>query len=96
MLISRKKRQKRWDFKPISVLNTSLKIILKVLANRLGRFCEILLGDIVEDHQTGVLKGRNILYSIATAQDTLHFTKRNKTRGFMLKLDFKKTYNTVE
>jgi len=44
----------------------------------------------------GFIKGRNILKSIAIAQEVIQFTKRNKTSGFMLKLDFKKAHDMVD
>ena len=49
------------DFRPISVLNASVKIISKVLANRLS---EVLV-DCIDDNLSGFLKGRSILESIA-------------------------------
>ena len=58
------------DFRTISVLNSSVKIISKVLTNRLRD----VLGDIIEEHQTGFLKGRSTLDSIATAQKIIKFT----------------------
>ena len=38
----------------------------------------------------------SILDSIATTQEVIQFTKRNKEPGFMLKLDFEQAYDTVE
>jgi len=80
------------DFRPISVLNGSVKIISKVLANMLREVLEV----IIDDHQSGFLKGRNTLNFVATAQEVIQFTKRNKIPRFMLKLDFEKTYDTVK
>ena len=53
------------DFRPISALNASVKIISKILANRLRE----ILGGIIEDHhhQSGFLKGKNTVEVIATA-----------------------------
>ena len=69
-----------------------MKITSKVLANRLSE----VLGDCIDDNLFGFLKDRSILESIAAAQEVIQFTKRNKVPGYMLKLDFKKGYNTVE
>ena len=80
------------DFRPISVLNASVKIISNVLANKIID----VLGDTIDDHQTGFLKSRSILESIDTAQEVIHFTKRHKKSGFLLKFDFEKAYDTVE
>ena len=66
-----------------------MKIITKALANRLRE----VLGDMIDDNQTGFF-GRNILESIAAAQEVIQFNKRNKTPRFMLKLDFEKTYDS--
>ena len=64
------------NFRPIRVLNASVNILVKVLANRLRN----LLGDIIDDHQSGFLKGRSILDSIATAQEVNQFSKGTKTQ----------------
>jgi len=80
------------DFRPISILNASVKIISKVLANRLR---EVLEG-FIDDQQSEFLKGRSILESIATAQEVIQFAKRNKTPGFIMKLDFEKAYDMAE
>ena len=80
------------DFKPISVLNASVKIISKVIANKLSE----VLGNFIDDNLFGFLKGRSILESIAAAQEVIQFTKRNKVSGYMLKLNFEKAYDTME
>ena len=80
------------DFRPISVLNVSVKILTKVLANRRKN----VLGDIINDHQSGFLKGRCILDSIASTQQVIQFSKRNGNSGYMLKPNFEKAYDTVE
>ena len=79
------------DFKPISVLNAYIKILSKILTNYLRG----VRGVIIDDHQSGFLKGRSVLESIASAQEVIQFSKRIKIPGFMLKLDFEKAYDTV-
>ena len=93
VLISKKgKAREVGDFRPISVLNASLKIISKVLAKRILD----VLGDTIDDHRIGFLKVKSTLESIAAAKDVIQFTKRNKALGFILKLDFEKAYDTTE
>jgi len=58
------------DFRTIGVSNASVKIISKVFANMLRN----VLGEFISDHQTGFLKGRSILESIAPAQEVIQFT----------------------
>ena len=76
------------DFRPISMLQDHLQ----GFANRLRE----VLGELIEDHQSGFLKGRNSLDSIAIAQEVIQFSTRNKLSGFTLKLDFEKAYDMVE
>jgi len=80
------------DYRPISVLNASVKIISKVLTNRLRE----VLGDIIDDNQTTFLKDWSILKSIAARQEVIQFPKRNKVPGCILNLDFEKAYDTVK
>lgn len=44
------------DFKPISLLNTSMKIITKILANRL----HLVLPNLIQKNQYGFIKARLI------------------------------------
>ena len=53
------------------------------------------MGELVEDHQLGFLRG-NSLDSIARTQEVIQFSKRNKVPVFMLKLDFETAYGMVE
>jgi len=69
-----------------------LKIVSKIPANRLRK----VLGNIIEDHQSGFLKGRSTFDSVGTTQEVIQFAKRNKVPGFMLKPDFEKASDMVE
>jgi len=51
------------EFKPISVMNSLVKILSKVLANKLRD----VLREFIGEHQTGFSKDRCILESIANA-----------------------------
>jgi len=66
------------ELKLISVLNVSVKILSKVLANHFRN----VLGKFIDNYQSGFLKGRSILDSIAFAQKAIQFFKRNKIPGF--------------
>ena len=57
-LVAKKENPKCMNyFRPISLLNTSIKIITKLLANRLQR----VIPQIVHDNQHGFIKGKSIL-----------------------------------
>lgn len=56
------------NFRPISILNLISKIISKVLANQLGK----VLPEIISDHQTAFIKGRQIFENFIAARETLH------------------------
>ena len=59
-----------------------MKIISKFLANILSS----ILNDIIDDHQSSFIKGRNILDYMATTQEVTQFLARQKRSGFLLKL----------
>ena len=85
MIIPKKEGAKKvGNFRSISVLNVSIKIISKILANRLRD----VMGHLLDDHQSGFLKVICTLDSITIAQEVIQFNKRKKISGFMLKLDF--------
>lgn len=68
-----------------------MKIILKILANRL----KLALLFIISPEQTGFMKDRNISDGIIITSEIIHSIKLKKTRGVILKLDFEKAFDTV-
>lgn len=79
------------EFRPISLINFTMKILLKAMANRLGR----VMGSIVSGHQTAFIKGRNISEGIFLASEISHSIINKKCRGVILKIDFAKAFDTV-
>lgn len=80
------------DYRPIALLNSTIKKVSKILANKLVLKLKIL----VMDYQTDFIAGRNILEGVATTYEVIYYYKKSKTNGFMLKLDFGKAYNMID
>lgn len=79
------------DFRPISLINSTVKILLKVLASRLATHMEYL----ISDTQTGFIKGRQASDSIFIVKEVAHFIQKRNSRGMILKLVFEKAFDTV-
>jgi hypothetical protein len=79
------------NWRPISLLNTDYKIIAKVLATRLQE----VLPSIVNNDQSGYLKGRYIGQNIRILEDVSFFTKHNNLPGVLLSIDFEKAFDCL-
>lgn len=73
-------------YRPISLINSSLKILSKVLANRLGK----VLSSLVEPEQSAFMKGRCVLDNIATAEELIFSIHNRRLPGHILKVDLLK------
>lgn len=80
------------DYRPISVINTVVKIITKVFANRLQAHLPLL----VAQNQTAFVKGRSMMESFLVAREFLTFYKTQKLPTILYKVDFEKAFDTVD
>ena len=79
------------DFRPISLVGSLYKIIVKVLANRLKG----VLNKVISKTQSAFIKGRQILDLILIANESLDSRRRSGEPSILCKMDVEKAYNHV-
>lgn len=80
------------NYRPISLLNVDYKLCSKALASRL----KSVISYVVNDNQTGFVKGRFIGENIRYILDSIDYCKDNDVRGFILLIDFEKAFDKLE
>jgi hypothetical protein len=74
-----------------SLLNVSIKLTTKVVAMRLQN----LLPNLIDEDQTGFVKSRCIADNFVYAVDLVQCCRLRKKKAIILKLGFRKSFDTV-
>lgn len=79
------------DYRPISLIGSLYKILAKVLSNRLKLVMPRIIGEV----QSAFVGGQNILDGVLIANEIVDVWRKSKSKGLILKLDFKKAFDSV-
>jgi len=79
------------NWRPISLMNVDIKILTKIIANRI----EKALPEMLDQSQLAYVKGKNINEGIRTIDYTIDFCERTKSKGALVAIDFRKAFDSV-
>lgn len=81
--------------RPLSLCNALVKILAKVLVNRMKK----VMDNVVSKNQSAFIRGRIITYNIIISYEMMHFLKRKRMGkdGYMaLKVNMSKAYDRIK
>ena len=80
------------QYRPIYLLNVSLKIFTKVATGRINSVADHL----ISPTQTAFMCRQNILEGVVVLHETIHELHRKNLSGVISKIDFEKAYDKVK
>ncbi|KAL3698064.1 hypothetical protein R1sor_012140 [Riccia sorocarpa] len=88
-----KNEERSWlkNWRPISLLPTTYKIIAKIIACRLKE----MMAGLVDRQQTGFIAGRDIIENVLSLRLAQEWTQASRHEAIFVKLDFEKAYDRV-
>ena len=79
------------NWRPISLLNVTYKVLALCLANRIKKVLDLL----IHENQKGFISGRYIGENTRTLYDILNYTENNSIPGILLLVDFEKAFDSI-
>ena len=88
------RKDKRYikNWRPIYLLNVDVKIISKVMANRLKK----VIGTLISSDQTAYVPGRCIGQSVRLVSDLIEYTDIHNLPGYLITIDIEKAFDSVD
>ena len=80
------------DFRPISLTTSLYKVLAKTLANRLKKILPITIAK----NQFAFVNNRKITGAILSANEVVDYWKMSKSKGFVVKIDLEKAFDTIK
>ncbi len=85
-------RIKLSNWRPITLLGSTYKVLEKVLAGRI----KVAFTHIIRPNQTGFVEGRSIIDNTFMAQEALEWAEESEQDLDLLLLDFEKAFDIIE
>ncbi|GKU98657.1 hypothetical protein SLEP1_g11630 [Rubroshorea leprosula] len=79
------------EYRPISLIGCTYKILAKLLANRLSK----TLNSIIGENQSAFIEGRQLVDGVVVANEAIDRARKRKSRCFIFKINFEKAYDKV-
>ena len=87
-----KNRTNLGSWRPISLLPCDYKVLSKVFANRI----KLTLDTLIDEDQSGFIKGRDISANVRSVLDLLSYTKDKNIEALLILVDMEKAFDRVD
>lgn len=84
-------RQHLSNWRPITLLNSDVKILSKALAKRI----QSCIREVVSEDQTGFIRHRSIASNLLPIQSIIDHTDETSSEGILLALDYSKAFDMI-